>query len=1029
MAKRKLKVDQDKTTAEVQPKRRVSKKTKKKSKIEKKPEQPVLDKKERIRKKEKPPTSSQKEKIDKKTKLPVLEKGLDDKKEEQSALDKKEQIEEKQEQQVSDQKEKIDKKIELSTSNEKEPIDNQIVPPALDEKEKNDKKPELTVLEKEHDDKKAELPALDQKGQIEEKQEQQASDQKEKIVKKIDLSVSNEKEQIDNKTEPPTLDEKEKNDKKPEMPVLKTHKKLSEHEIFTGDEDFYKLLADSQNSKSREPAQPHQPIGNPEPHKRFTRLQKILIGGIFTMTAILLYAIFGLKSGPVAGPKSISAAEPGAINQKAPDTSFQASEFTSEQKELLNRQGPVVSPVQPLSLKVARDYFRQKDYDNACAVYHQLYEALPDSEAMMRDFLQLQMALCSEITKDYEKASRIYVLVSESRSPVVRVVANYHLSLIEIQRKRYLNARTRAYKALALIKAINFNDDWVLSFECDCYFLAAECLSRYVLSLNNVDKDIPDDLWSKPDLSLGPFDNLSETQLRDLLNSGSEHLERGLLVPKIARLDDRGVLSRWSVTSYRAPVEELLSKFAASAQIDLHWASETDAALSPEPGMIRLSPATVYLPSTNSQQIVLISAGCTGLLANLEEVSDNQRVTIYNPADYSSLQEQVTFLGRHAISLWRKFILTFNSEKRLANAHFAMGLLESQTNMAAEAIAEYKLVANRFSQMSLAPFALLHSSEIKAQLRDYQGSQEDLRQLIEQYPDTGIYGQAYLRLADVTKLAGLDAEAAQLYPRVYNFGLSYDSKSASAFGAATCFYAIEAYQDTEKWLNRYIDLAKDKHGNYLYSAYFLLGKTSVALGKFEQASEAYQYALTEQNSREQYVEAVKALVEGNIEREKFLDALDALENTRTIALSEEQSIDMLLLKSTIYRKLGLADSAINALHSRAQYVTESTLRTKITYEIAECYKDSGKLELARSSFSEVLRSAEPGPLAEQAALELAEVCLKLEQSSQSVSVCLQLLNSDVSDQTHQHALKTLAEAYNRQKDYDKAALALAGQWE
>jgi len=822
--------------------------------------------------------------------------------------------------------------------------------------------------------------------------------------------------------------EKDKLNKNPETPALEPNKKITERDVFTGDEDFYKLLANSKKTKSKKLVHNQSPVRLGR-HKRFTLFQKTLIVGIFTLTSILLYVLFGLKSGPVSGPKSISAAQPDANGQKSLDTTFQASDSTKEQKEQTNKPGPVVPPTQSLSLKVARDYFQQKDYDNAYAVYNQLYEALPDSEAMMRDFLQLQMALCSEITKDYEKASRLFVLISESRSPVVRVVANYRLSLLEIQRKRYLNARTRAYKALALIKTIDFNDDWILSFECDCYFLAAECLSRYVLSLNNTDHDIPDDLWSKPDISSGLFDNLSESQLRSLLSSGSEHLETGLLVPKIVKLEDRGAIPRWSLSSYRAPIEELLSKFADDADIDLHWTVEAGAGLSQEPGMIRLSPATVYLPSAHSQQIVLIAAGCTGLLAELEEISGRQRMTIYNPGDYSSLEEQVSFLGQHSISLWRKFILTFNSEKRLANAHFAMGLLQSQTKMAAEAIAEYKLVANRFSQMSLAPFALLNSSEIKAQLRDYQGSQEDLKQLIEQYPDTEIYGQAYLRLADVTKLAGLNSEAAQLYARVYNFGLSDDSKSASALGAATCFYAIEAYKDAEKWLTRYIDSAKDKHGNYLYSAYFLLGKTNLALGKFEQASEAFQYALTEQNSREQYVEAVKALIQGHIDQEKFLDALDALENTRSIALSEEQSVDMLLLKSMIYRKLGLSDTAIDSLCNRAQYITESQLKNKITYEIAMCYKESGKPELARNNFSEVLRAAEPGPLAEQAALELAEVCLKLEQSSQSISVCLQLLNSDVSGSTHQSALKTLAEAYNRQKDYDKAALALAGQWE
>ena len=92
------------------------------------------------------------------------------------------------------------------------------------------------------------------------------------------------------------------------------------------------------------------------------------------------------------------------------------------------------------------------------------------------------------------------------------------------------------------------------------------------------------------------------------------------------------------------------------------------------------------------------------------------------------------------------------------------------------------------------------------------------------------------------------------------------------------------------------------------------------------------------------------------------------------------------------------------------------------------YADNDKLELARDSFSEVLRIVEPGALAEKTALELADICLKLEQSSQSVSVCLQLLDSDVSPQTKQRTLNMLAEAYTQQKDYDKAALALSGQW-
>ena len=808
----------------------------------------------------------------------------------------------------------------------------------------------------------------------------------------------------------------------------KNKKALSEHDIFTGDEDFYKLLAESKANDAKKHARNVQSSSKPSRQKHFSALQKVLAIGIIAIITMLLYVLLGLKTGPIQGPTATSAGQTDTIQQDYNSMSA-INDSRNIAEEKTERSNPVLSPTQPLSLKVARDFYEDKSYDKAYAVYNQLFKALPISEEMLRDFLQLQMALCLINTKDYEQASQLFVLISESTSPIVRIIANYRLSLLEIQRKRYLKARTRAYKALALIKAVDFDDDWALSFECDCYFLVAECLTRYVLSLSNADGDVPAYLWSDPKVSLEPFDNLSESQLRSFLSSGSEHLNKGLLNPKIVRFEGQSLVPRWSVTCYGAPVEELLAKYAASAEIDIRWSFEEKAGSNLRSDMIRLSPATLYLPAANSQEILLIAAGSTGLLARLDETFGKQYVTIYNPSDYTSVREHIDFLGHHAISLWRKFVLRFNSDNRLGNAHFAMGLLQSKTGMAAESIAEYKLVANRFSQTSLAPYALLHSSRIKSDLRDYQSARDDLKQLIEQYPDTEIYIQGYLSLADVTKLAGLNAEAAQFYCRIYNFGLLPDSKIASAFGAAKCFYQIKAYEEAAVWLTRYIDLAKGDHSNDLYTAYFLMGKTNLALGKYKQASEAFQYAITEQNSREQYVEAVKALVQGHIEQENFIEALDALENTRLVALSEQQSIDMLLLKSEIYRMLGLVDTAIDILRNRAEFVTDSRLRIKITFELAKCYLANDNLEYARNNFSEVLRTAEPGPMAQSAALELADVCLRLEQSSQSISVCSQLLDMDISEQIKQKTLTILAEAYNQQKDYNKAVLALSGQWQ
>jgi tetratricopeptide (TPR) repeat protein len=812
---------------------------------------------------------------------------------------------------------------------------------------------------------------------------------------------------------------------------LGIHEELSEYELFAGDEDFYNLLAESSDQTPVE----QSVRGHKWPqrlyqykYQRFSTLQKILAVSIIAVVSMLLYVLLKSPSGPVAGSASIPANRSGQPARQTPISPPSVTGSEQVMQAQIQEPVPVLSPTQPLSLKVARNFYQQKDYDKAFTAYNELRQTLPAGEELLKDFLQLKMALCAKEVADLEQASRLLTMVSQSRSPAVRIVANYHLCLLEIQRKRYLRARTRAYNTIALIKAVDFDDDWALSFECDCSFLVAECLTRHILLLGSTDTDLPADLWGKPTTSSDPFDKLNEAELRKFVNSGSEHLGKGLLDPEIRKLEEQGGLPRWSVASYGAPVEELLAKFAAGAEIDLHWAF--NSALGTDSGEVTLrqKPVSLYLPAATSQQVVLTAAGCAGLLAYTEGEPGRQKVTVYDPAEYSSLRQHISFLSQQAISLWQNFVLTFYSDERLGNAHFLMGLLNSQIGLPVEAIAEYKLVANSFSQMSLAPFALLHSSKLKASLRDYPGAREDLKQLVEQYPDVEIYGQAYLRLADATMEAGLNAEAAQLYQRVYNFGLSAESKTASAIGAAGCLYETKAYEEASKWLARYIDLAGSDKNKNLYSAYFLLGQSNLALGKYQQACDAFQYALEEQSSREQYVEAIASLVKSHIEQEHFVEALDTLESVRSVALSKEQSFEMLLLKCRIFRMLGLFDAAIVTLRDRAEYISDPQLNTKISFELAQCHIAEGNLESARIGLSEILGAVEPGPLAQQTAMELADVCLKLGRGSQAVSVCLQLLESDVSGQTKQEILRMLAAAYNQQKNYDKATLALSGQW-
>jgi len=802
------------------------------------------------------------------------------------------------------------------------------------------------------------------------------------------------------------------------------HEELSDRETFAGDEDFYKLLASQGTAQTA--ATPSQPTETgpgeipkvPIWHKYFSAFLKALAVSIVVIAAILLY-IF-LKSPLVLvtnwHPPSLAQQTPTAPKPPVP--------------EQTQKPESVPPLTQPVSLKVAQDLYLQKDYDNAYAAYDQLRQSLPTGaeEELLKDFLQLKMALCMRKAGDSDKAGSLFRTLFRSSSPIVNMLANYYMGFSELQKKQYLKARTRAYQAIALIDAVDFSNDWTPLLLSDCHFLIAESMTRHILSLCDVDKDLPGRLWSTA-VEVDPFAGLNEAQLRSLLNSGSEQLSKGLLGPQIQNIEQQGTSSRWSVVCHGAPIDELLARFAANAGLNITWDFCKAPGQEAEKDTVHKRPAILYLSEATTQQFITVAAGHVGLLARPDQKGT---INIFNPADYSSLSEHISLLGEEAVSLWHRFLSVFHGDQRVPNAHFALGLLQAQRDQVTDAVAQYKLVANRYAQSSLAPFALLHSSKLKTNLRDYAGARQDLKQLVEQYPESELSDQACLYLADATMKAGLSHEAGRLYSKVYHLGMSLQSQTASAFGAGRCFYEQKDYEAAAKWLTRYFDLAKDHASRNLYSACLLLGKSNLALGKTQQACDAFEAALggpAGQLTRQEYIETVSALVEAKIQQANFLEALALLENTHTRQFSqEEESIEILLLKSRLLRTMGLADEAIAALGDRAQYTLDPQVKVGISFELAKCYIAKENLELARRDLAEIIMLVEPGPLAHEIALELADVCLKLGQSSQTISICSQLLDLGPSAKTKQKALDILAAAYSRQKNYDRAALTLLGKW-
>jgi tetratricopeptide (TPR) repeat protein len=798
---------------------------------------------------------------------------------------------------------------------------------------------------------------------------------------------------------------------------------------------------------------------------RLSRVQKALVVGILINAVVVSYLV--QTPAPLIPDPTASAPAPGGDDpsppQARPGVAAQgpvavASAPASTETEV---QGPADSQrdlprletlpgPEPLSLQLADKLYLHRDFEHAQVMYDKLHRRLPATQdnQPLRDFLLLRMALCGKNGGNIAPADALLRTVSLSRLPILRALARYHQSTMLLGRQRYLEATAKAYQTIALIEVAAHDQKWTSAVQRECGFLAAEAMTRNLLSLCDADANLPRELWGEhPDVD--PFVDMDEPQLRVFLASGADQLEATVLSPQIRRREGKAAVPRWSVICNGASIEELLARFAANAGVNIRWTEPARAAATPDPGPegprsrsgppgpsasglrvggednVRARPVHLYLTSATTAQIVTTAAGSVGLLARTE---DNGGLRLLDPTSYSSLADHTSLLAEEAITLWQRFLLAAESDPRAANAHFALALLQAARGQFDQAVAEYKLVANRFAMHALAPYALLQSGMLKVRLRDYTGAHTDLRQLVELYPETELSDRACLYLADATMKAGLYEEASGLYRKVYNLGLSAAAQTESAWGAGRCLYETGRYEEAAEWLNRYTTLARDPSRPAFSAACLLLGQAYLALHRPSQAQAALRLALRGELSHQQHVQTITVLVKTYLEQGLFLEALGVLENTGGWQLSQQEAVELALLRVQALRSIGLADSALGLLQEKSQYLPNPELQAKVALELARCQVAADNLEAARKTLGPVFETVEPGPLADQIGRELALVCLHLGQTEQAVSVCALLLKRAAASE-RPALLALLADAYRRQGKLDQAMAATLNQYE
>ena len=137
-------------------------------------------------------------------------------------------------------------------------------------------------------------------------------------------------------------------------------------------------------------------------------------------------------------PKLVTSDDTKASAQPKPEQQIQTTQQTSPPQMQAQPTEPAITqktqppeiqfpPTQPLSLKVAQDFYLSEDYNTAYAAYNQLSEFLPQKTEnnLIRDFMQLKMALCMKNSGNIEKAETMLKTILRSRSPTIRITANY----------------------------------------------------------------------------------------------------------------------------------------------------------------------------------------------------------------------------------------------------------------------------------------------------------------------------------------------------------------------------------------------------------------------------------------------------------------------------------------------------------------------------------------------------------------------------------------------------------------------------
>ena len=677
---------------------------------------------------------------------------------------------------------------------------------------------------------------------------------------------------------------------------------------------------------------------------------------------------------------------------------------------------PNVTPAEPptddaFSLALEEQAFAGGRYREALTQCDRLLAATrgnPQDERLVEFFL-LRQAQCRRSLGEMPEAHDGFVQAAESRSPVVRGMALVELARLAQADGQYLTARTHGYRAIAALGAVPGS----AGLESTCDLLVAGALTRKALAFHGADDALPEAAVLPPDpFAGGP----TEGQVRALLEAGLGRLGDAAVGLRAERTqpDDDGP-AVWSVTSAGAPLEELLDQVAGRSNLDVTWATAEAPA--------RRRAILLAIDRAPDTRVIEVACGAAGLVARMT----GEGAMIHDPRAIRSTAELQDLLLREAVSMWRRRLLREADAPRYPYAHFALGLLYEHQGETASAMAEYNLLAERHPRSDLAPRAMLRSAGIRIDLRDYAGARGRLLDLLNHHPNFPQADVVYLRLGQATLKTGLFAEAVTTFRKLYYWELSRSSQMGAAFGAGKGYWLQGEHADAVTWFQRYRKAAAGVLDADRAEAEYLLAQSLLALGETAGAQAALRRAMMAEAEPALSADILLALAGTLADEAEYAEALALVARIDPAATPAEHVDRATLLEVRMLRAMGLADRATRCLMDRRPKAAGPQSAIEMEIALARCSVDLGRPEDARRLLETVVAHLEPGPLAQTACADLAEVHLAAGRTEQAISTARRVLAETAPAEVRRRVLNTLGRAYLRSNDYDRAALAFAGK--